>query len=71
MAVDFTPASIFAWGDGIVRYLSSVTKNQERNKYILLIVDLFSRHAEPYAFTAEEKTAKGCASILANEYVTR
>ena len=46
-------------------------KTKNGNKYILLIVDLFSRHAEPYALSAEEKTAKGCANKLANEYVTR
>ena len=27
------------------------------NKYIFLVVDLFSRHAEPYALAADEKTA--------------
>ena len=32
MAVDFTPASIFAGGDGIVRHIRSVTKNQERKQ---------------------------------------
>ena len=46
-------------------------KTRNGSKYVLLIVDLFSRHAEPYTFTAEEKTAKGCASTSANEYVTR
>ena len=57
MAFDFTPASIFAGGDGIVRHIRSVTKNQERKQVHYLIVDLFGRHAEPYALTAEEKTA--------------
>ena len=31
------------------------------NKYIFLVVDLFRRHAEPYALAADEKTAYGCA----------
>ena len=47
--------------------LGPLPKTKNGNKDILLIVDLFSRHAEPYALTAEEKTAKGCASILAND----
>ena len=51
--------------------LGPLPKTKNGNKYILLIVDLFSRHAEPYALTAKEKTAKGCASIFANDYVTR
>lgn len=38
-------------------------KTKNGNKYILLIVDLISRHAEAHALSAEEKTAKGCAGI--------
>lgn len=41
------------------------------HKYVLLVVDLFSRHAEPYALTAAEKTAQGCATKLADDYCTR
>ena len=50
--------------------LGPLPEKKNVNKYILLIKNLFSRHAEPYALSAEEKTAKGCASKLANEYVT-
>ena len=51
--------------------LGPLPNTKNGNKYILLMVYLFSRHPEPYALTAEEKTTKGCASILANDYVTR
>ena len=35
------------------------------------MVDLFSRHAEAYALTKEEKTAEGCADILVHDYIPR
>ena len=72
LAVDFTPGSIFARGDGIsFDILGSLPKPKNGNRSILLIVDLFSRHAEQYALSAEENTAKRCASKLANGYLTR
>lgn len=41
------------------------------NKYVFLVVDLFSRYAEGYALSAEEKTAQGCANVLVNFYIPR
>lgn len=46
-------------------------KKDDGNRYILLVVDLFRRHAEPYAITSAEKIAKGCASKLANDDIPR
>ena len=51
--------------------LGPLPKAKNGNKYIIRIEDLFSRHVEPYALTAEEKTAKECTSLFANEHVTR
>ena len=33
------------------------------------IVDLFSRHAEGYAMTKDEKTARRCASKIVDDYI--
>ena len=52
-------------------YLGKLPKTQKGNEYVFLIVDLFSRHAEGYAITAAEKSAKGCAYILVNSYIPR
>ena len=52
--------------------LGPLPETRRGHKYILLVVDLFSRHVEPYALTSEEKTAIGCASSkLAEDYVVR
>ena len=51
--------------------LGDLPKTDRGNRYILLVVDLFSRHAEAYAITSAEKTAKGCASRLVNDYIPR
>lgn len=51
--------------------LGNLPKTDKGNRYILLVVDLFSRHAEAYAITSAEKTAKGCASRLVNDYIPR
>ena len=40
------------------------------NVYVFLMVDLFGRHAEGYAVTKDEKTARGCASKIVN-YILR
>ena len=45
------------------------TKND--NVYVFLIVDLFSRHAEGYAMTEDEETARGCASRIVDDYIPR
>ena len=46
---------------------------EDGNTCVLLVVDLFSRHAEGYATTKkEEKTARGCASrIVDDDYIPR
>lgn len=51
--------------------LGPLPETKRGHKYIFLVVDLFSRHAEPYALTSEEKTAMGCASKLADDYIVR
>ncbi|CAB1118926.1 unnamed protein product [Ectocarpus sp. CCAP 1310/34] len=51
--------------------LGPLPKSKRGNVYILLVVDLFSRHVEPYALTSEEKTAQGCATKLADDCVVR
>lgn len=51
--------------------LGPLPTTKKGNKYILLLVDLFSRHAEPYALTSDEKTATGCATKIADDYIIR
>lgn len=51
--------------------LEPLPKTEEGNKYAMLVVDLFSKHAEGYALTKGEKTAEGCASKLVNDYIRR
>ena len=35
----------------------------------MLVVDLFSRHAEGYALPADEKPTQGCAAKLVHDYI--
>ena len=52
--------------------LGPLPEKKKGNVYVFLIVDLFSRHAEGYAMTKEEKTARGCASrIIVDDYIPR
>ena len=37
----------------------------------MLVVDLFSRHAEGYALSADEKPTQGCAAKLVHDYIPR
>ena len=48
--------------------LGPLPKTERRNTYVSLLVDLFSRHAEGYAITKEEKTARGCAAKIVDDY---
>ena len=41
------------------------------NAYVFLVVGSFSRHAEAYAITKEEKTMEGCAARLVHDYIPR
>ena len=45
------------------------TKNG--NAHVLLVVEVLSRHAEEYTMTKDEKTAKGCASQIVDDYIPR
>ena len=45
------------------------TKNG--NFYVILIVAWFSRHAEGYAMTKDEKAARGCTSKIVDDYIPR
>lgn len=51
--------------------LGPLPVTKKGNKFVFLVVDLFSRHAEPYALSSDEKSAQGCASKLADDYRTR
>ena len=51
--------------------LGPLPRTEEGNEYVMLVVDLFSRHAEGYALTKDEKTAEGCASRIVNDYIPR
>ena len=46
-------------------------RTYQGNEYVLLVVDLFSRHAEGYALSADEKTTQGCAAKLVHDYIPR
>ena len=37
--------------------------------YVFLIVDIFCRHAEGYAMTKDDKTARGCAAKIVDDYI--
>ena len=55
-----------------IRSAGTPSKNSTGNEYVfLLVADLFinSRHAETYALSADEKTAKGCAAKLVHDYI--
>lgn len=52
-------------------YLGPLPKTKHGNEFILLVVDLFSRHAEGYALMKGEKNTKGFVAILVNEYIPR
>ena len=39
------------------------------NVYVFLIVDIFCRHAEGYAMTKDDKTARGCAAKIVDDYI--
>ena len=51
--------------------LGPLPETERGNTYVLLIVDLFSRHAEGYAMTKDEKTARGCAAKIVDDYIPR
>ena len=51
--------------------LGPLPETNNGNVYVFLIVDLFSRHAEGYAMTKDEKTARGCASKIVDDYIPR
>ena len=51
--------------------LGPLPETKRGNTYVLLVVDLFSRHAEGYAMTKEEKTARGCAARMVDDYIPR
>ena len=51
--------------------LGPLPETERGNMYVLLIVDLFSRHAEGYAMTKEEKIARGCAARIVDNHIPR
>ena len=52
-----------------VDYFGSLPVTPRGDSYILLFTDRFSCHADMYAVSAAEFTAKGTADILVNEYI--
>ena len=50
--------------------LGPLPETKNGNVYVFLILDLFSRHAEGYAMTKDEKTARSCASKIV-DYIPR
>ena len=51
--------------------LGLLPRMKQGNEHVLLAVDLFSRHAEGYALSADEKTTQGCAVKLVHDYIPR
>ena len=49
--------------------LGPLPRTNQGNEHVLLVVDLFSRHAEGYALSADEKTTQGCAAKLVQDYI--
>ena len=53
-----------------VDLLGSLPRTNQGNEHVLWVVDLFSRHAEGYALSADGKTAQGGAAKLVHDYIT-
>ena len=51
--------------------LGPLPRTNQGNEHVLLVVDLFSRHAEEYALSADEKTTQACAAKLVHDYIPR
>ena len=49
--------------------LGYLPRANQWNEHVLWVVDLFSRHAEGYALSADEKTTQGCAAKLVHDYI--
>ena len=51
--------------------LGPFSKTKQGNVHVLLVVDLFSKHAEGYALSADEKTTQGWAAKLVHDFIPR
>ena len=51
--------------------LGPLPRPNQGNERLLLVVNLFSRHAEGYALSDDEKTTQGCAAKLVHDYTPR
>ena len=51
--------------------LGSLPRTNQGNEHVLLVVDRFSRHAQGYALSADEKTTQGCAAKLVHDCIPR
>ena len=51
--------------------LEPLPRTYQGNEHVLLVVDLFSRHAEGYALSADEKTTQDCAAKMVHDYIPR
>ena len=51
--------------------LGPLPRTNQGNEHVLLVVDLFSRHAKENALSADEKTTQGCEAKLVHDYIPR
>ena len=49
--------------------LGPLPRTKQGDESVLLVVDLFSRHAEGYPLLTDEKTTQGCAAKLVHDYI--
>ena len=63
---------LFGPGQMVAFYLlGSLPRTKQGNGHVLLVVDLFSRHAEGYALSEDEETMQGCTAKLVHDYIPR
>ena len=51
--------------------LGHLPRTNKENERVLFVVDLFRRDAEGNALSADEKTTRGCATALGQDYISR
>lgn len=52
-------------------FVGHLPETERGSQYIMLVVDLFSRHAKRYLLSKKERNAQGCTSRIASDYVPR
>lgn len=51
--------------------LGPLPETKNGNVHLILIENIFGRHAEGYAMTKDQKIARGCVSRIVNDYTPR